>query len=177
MQLTSNAALVAIVTTAVLVALAVHSREARSDRDPQAAALPRQQLQSLGETGRGPNSAHVNWYWIPPSAKPPASGLPRLDASGVPAGDLHSRGLSPLVMDHVFTAEEGQQAWANVHAFEHGELLTGQMRLVHQQPSLSSPPPERQVDLDGVLHGVVDEVNILETLHPIAHSHTLLAPT
>lgn len=67
-------------------------------------------------------------------------------------------GLSPLVLDHVFTTDtDGKTAWANVHAFDHGELLTGQMRLVHKAPYVPPPPPEKHVDLDGVLHGVVDE--------------------
>lgn len=66
--------------------------------------------------------------------------------------------MSPLVLDHVFTeSHDGKTAWANVHAFDHGELLTGQMRLVHKTPYVPPPPPEKSVDLDGVLHGVVDE--------------------
>ena len=185
--------LAAITIAAVLVALAAHcSREAQSGRRPAAVALPpqaavalpRQRLQSLEEAEgtrwelsgavqedaepevsagtKVLNNGHLNWYWIPPSAEPPAFGLPRLDASGVAEGAV--RALSPMVLDHVFTTENGQQAWANVHAFKHGELLTGQMQLVHQPHSALPSPPERHVDLDGVLHGVVDEVNLLELL-------------
>ena len=121
------------------------------------------------------NRGRINWYWIPPKAEPYPGGLPRrLDASGAVAGDPRSSkaGLSPLVLDHVFTSDNGDynegkkrtyqyggnQMWANVHAFDHGELLTGQMRLVHPPPRPPPPPPpEKHVDLDGVLHGVVEE--------------------
>ena len=107
------------------------------------------------------NRGRINWYWIPPKAEPSPAGLPRrLDASAAAAGDPRSSkaGLSPLVLDHVFTTDEGRQAWANVHAFDHGELLTGQMRMVHREPPPPPPPPpERHEDLDGVLHGVIDE--------------------
>lgn len=106
------------------------------------------------------NKGHINWYFIPPKAHP-APDLPRrLDASGVVTGDPNSAKsrMSPLVLDHVFTEDTvGKQAWANVHAWNNGELLTGQMRLVHKQPYVPPPPPENHVDLDGVLHGVMDE--------------------
>ena len=67
------------------------------------------------------NAAQVNWYWIPP--KP------------------HQKHYEeePLVLDHVFSYDQGKKAWANVHTFDHGELLTGQMRLLHQPPP--QPPP------------------------------------
>jgi hypothetical protein len=87
------------------------------------------------------NAAQVNWYWIPP--KP------------------HQKHYEeePLVLDHVFSYDQGKKAWANVHTFDHGELLTGQMRLLHQPPPQPPPtPPEKHIDLDGVIHGVMDEV-------------------
>ena len=88
------------------------------------------------------NAAQVNWYWIPPKPH-----------------HQKQNEEEPLVLDHVFSYDQGKQAWANVHAFDHGELLTGQLRLLHQPPPQPPPtPPEKHIDLDGVIHGVMDEV-------------------
>lgn len=107
------------------------------------------------------NKAHINWYWIPPKPEPPSTGVAaRLDASAALAGDpdADKSNMSPLVLDHVFTEEEGRQGWANVHAFEHGELLTGQVRLLHRPAPPPPPlPPQKHVHLDAVLHDVMDE--------------------
>ena len=88
------------------------------------------------------NAAQVNWYWIPPKPH-----------------HQKQNEEEPLVLDHVFSYDQGKQAWANVHAFDHGELLTGQLRLLHQPPPQPPPtPPEKHIDLDGVINSVMDEV-------------------
>jgi len=139
--------------------------------------------QEVASGAKALNQGHVNWYFIPPKPSIPSLPARRLDASGAVAGDPNSPkwGMSPLVLDHVFTEDKtGKQAWANVHAFDHGELLTGQMRLVHKKRYVPPPPPpEKDVDLDGVLHGVLDEVSHTHThtftnthAHTRKHTHT-----
>jgi len=130
--------------------------------------------QEVASGAKALNQGHVNWYFIPPKPSIPSLPARRLDASGAVAGDPNSPkwGMSPLVLDHVFTEDKtGKQAWANVHAFDHGELLTGQMRLVHKKRYVPPPPPpEKDVDLDGVLHGVLDEVSHTHT-HTFTNTH------
>jgi len=174
---------------AILLALTAHGSWGVRHEPGQETERQRQLLQSLvqanarwqvpesansayeaGEASGGEvlNSGHVNWYWIPSKMEPSTSRKPRLDASAAAAaGDpiapiFPEAGLSPLVLDHIFTGI-GQQGWANVHAFRHGELLTGQMQLKHLPSRPPPPPPERHVDptrLEGLLHGVVDEVSL-----------------
>ena len=94
------------------------------------------------------NAAQVNWYWIPPKPH-----------------HQKQNEEEPLVLDHVFSYDQGKQAWANVHAFDHGELLTGQLRLLHQPPPQPPPtPPEKHIDLDGVINSVMDEVPFSDLL-------------
>ena len=111
------------------------------------------------------NAAQVNWYWIPPKPH-----------------HQKQNEEEPLVLDHVFSYDQGKQAWANVHAFDHGELLTGQLRLLHQPPPQPPPtPPEKHIDLDGVIHGVMDEVmshfSVYCRIAQVSSPHLRLAPT
>ena len=108
--------------------------DARWQVPDSAASADDEAEEALG--GKVLNSGHVNWYWIPSNTEPSTPRQPRLIYP-------KAAGLSPLVLDHVFTGE-GQQGWANVHALENGELLTGKMQLKHLPPP--TPPPERHVD-------------------------------
>ena len=128
--------------------------DARWQVPDSAASADDEAEEALG--GKVLNSGHVNWYWIPSNTEPSTPRQPRLIYP-------KAAGLSPLVLDHVFTGD-GQQGWANVHAFENGELLTGKMQLKHL-PRPPPPPAERHVDptrLEGVLHGVLDEVCVCD---------------